>query len=159
MRAYLGLGGGGDDRGLEFLVLPHSVRDGYSADLAGTVLVGPPCAAGKVASDDHLYGQALAFVSDSDHGVGSGYFPVLDYVGCGIQEHRGYLVQHLSLVGYALGQDDIKCRYPVGGYHDYEVVVYGVDIAYLAFVLACLMSEIEVCLCNSFHNRVFYNVL
>ena len=151
MGAYLGLGGRGDDGVLELLVLAHAVGDGYSADLAGSVLVSPPRAAGQVAPDDHLYGQTLALVAYGHHGIGRGYLPVLYDVGCGIQEHGGYLVEHLSLIRYSLGQDDVKCRDPVSSYHRDVAVVDSVDVADFPLVLARLMAETECGLCNCFH--------
>ena len=108
MRADLGLGGGGNDGVFEALVLAHAVGDRHAADLAHAALIGTPSAAAEVAADDHLHREALATYADGDHRVGGGLLPVGADVGRSVEELGGDLVQDLSFVGDAFGQDDVE---------------------------------------------------
>jgi len=80
----------------------------HAADrpLAGLVL--PPGMAREVTPDDHLHLERLALAADGDHRVRHGNLPVREDVGRCIEELGGNLVQHLPLVGNALGQDNVK---------------------------------------------------
>ena len=139
-----GLRGGGDDGDGELLVLLHAFGKGDATERAGAVLVLAPGATGKVAADNHLYAEALAFQTDGYHRVGRGEFPVGDDVGRVVEELGGNLVEHLSLEGDALGQDDVEGRDAVGSDHDHQVVVDVIDVADFAVIDAFLSGEVEV---------------
>ena len=140
--AYFSLGGGGDDGRGELLVFTHALGQGDAANLAHTALVGTPGAAAQVAAHNHFNGEALAHHAHGDHGVGRGEFPVRADVGGGVEELRCNLVEHLTLEGDALGQNDVEGRNAVGGHH-HEAVAQGVDVAHLAVVHGRLAGELE----------------
>ena len=84
--------------------------------------------------------------ADGDHGVGRGEFPVGADVCRGIEELSGNLVEHLSLEGYALGQDNVESRDAVGCYHN-EFVVYEINVAHFTVIHARLAGEVEIRFC------------
>ena len=69
------------------------------------------------------------------------------------------MVEHLSFVGNAFGEDDIECRDAVGSYHNEVVVVDVVDVTHFAVVYAFLCGKIEVCFYNSIHSIYFLGSL
>lgn len=143
--AGVGLGGGGHDGAAgECLVFDHAVGETDAANLAGAGLIVAPCAAGEIAADDHFNSETFTLVTDGDHRVGAGELPVGDDVGGGVEEVGRNLVEHLTLVGDALGEDDVKGRDAVGGDHDHQVVVDSVDIAHFAVIDSGLPWEIVV---------------
>ena len=107
--AFCSLGGRSDDWLGEFLVFLHPLRHLHSADSAFAGFVLPPGVAGKVTADDHLDFERLAFVSDSDHRVRNGNFPVRKDVLCRIQELRCNLVQHLSFEWDSFRENHVEC--------------------------------------------------
>ena len=146
-----GLRRGGDDGLGELLVLDHALGHRHSADGALAGLVLAPCVAREVAADHHLDLEGLALAPYGDHRVGHGDLPVGEDVGRGVEELGRDLVQNLSLVGYALGQDYVKGRDAVGDDHHQITVVDVVNVADLAGVLAALALEGEIGTCDSVH--------
>ena len=142
--ALVSFGGRRDDRLWETLVLPHAFWQLHAAKLAAAVLVGPPGTARKDGAYDHLHFKALAFQSYGHHGVWSGQLPVGADVRGGVQELGGYLVEHLSLEGDALGQHYVEGRDAVCGYHHYQVVIDVVHVAHLSMVNAFLSVEVKI---------------
>ena len=126
-------------------MLLHAVRDLHATDGVLTALVGAPRAAGEVTSNDHLDRERLAETSHGDHRVGGGKLPVGDDVGGGVEKHGGNLVEHLSLIGDALGQDNVESRDAVGGDHHHVFVVDEITIADLAVIDLGLARELIIC--------------
>ncbi len=153
-----GLGGRGDDRLGETLVLAHPLGELHSAELAASRGIFAPGGAGKVAADNHFDGETLAAVPYGRHGVGSGETPVRNDVGRGLQEVACELVEHLSLVGDTFGEDYVEGRDAVCRYHHEDVVVNGVDVADFPVVYGGLAGEGVVGFGESFHCRKYVGV-
>ena len=149
--AFVGLSGGGDDGRGELLVLDHALGQLDAAEGAGAGLILAPGAAGEVAANNHLHAEPFALESHGDHGIGSGELPVGQDVGGGVEELGGNLVEHLTLVGDALGENDIKGGDAVAHHHGHILVVDVVDIAHFAHIEAFLLREIEVGFYYCFH--------
>ena len=117
-----------------FLVLLHAFRQTHAADFAHAALIRPPCRAAEVAAHNHLQGEAFAEHAHGHHRVGRGQLPVGADVRRGVEELCGYLVQYLSLVGDAFGQDDVEGRDAVRSHHDEFLTVDVVHIAHFPVV-------------------------
>ena len=143
----LGLGGRGDDGRGELLVLAHAFRQTDTADLAYTGLVGAPGRAAEIAADNHLDGIALAAIADRHHRVGSGLQPVGADVAGGVQELGRNLIEDLSLVGDAFGQDYIECRDAVRSHHAELFVTQEIHVTHFAVIDFGLSGKGEVGFC------------
>ena len=141
----IGLGGRSDDGLGETLVLAHAFGQLHTTYLAAAVLIVTPCRTGKYTADNHFYTKSLALQTYGNHGVWGSELPVgTDVLGL-VQELGSYLVQHLSLEGYALGQNYIKGRDTVGSHHYHQVVVDVIHIPYLAMIHTLLSFKLEIC--------------
>ena len=145
--ANLGLGGWGDDRSGELLVLAHTVGQFDAADLADTGLVRTPSRTAEVAADNHLDGIALTTVTDGHHRVGSSEKPVGHDVTRGFQKLGCNLVQDLPFVRNAFGQNHIEGRDAVGGNHAKEVFTNKIHVTNLAVIDIGLTGKGEVGFC------------
>ena len=143
----VGFGGRSDDGLWETLVLLHTLRQFHATQFATSVLVFAPCAARQDAADNHLYAESLALQAYGHHRVGGSQFPVGADVAGSIQELCSNLVQHLSLEGNALWQDDVEGRDAVGSHHHHQVVVDIIHVTYFTVVNTLLTLKIEVSLC------------
>ena len=131
----------------ETLVFFHTVRQTNTTNLTATILVFAPCRASEDRTDNHLYTEALTLQTYSDHRVGSGQFPVGADVTGGIKEFGSNLVEHLSFVGNSLRENNVKGRDAVCCYHNHQVIVDVVHVAYLTMIYALLSFKAEVSLC------------
>ena len=102
------LGRRGDDRTGEGLVFTHTFGELDTTEGAFTSLIGPPCRASEVATDDHLDTEGLAAMTQRYHWVGGRDQPVGDDISCSFEEVRGDLIEHLPLVGDALREDHVE---------------------------------------------------
>ena len=143
----IGLGGWGDDRLGETLVLAHAIGQLHAAELPAAVLVLTPGRTCEDGADDHLYAESFAFQTHRYHRVGSGQFPVRTDIRCGVQELGCNLVQHLSFIRNTLGQYHIKRRDSVGCHHYKNVVVDVIDITHLTMIHTLLTIEMEISPC------------
>ena len=153
--SLVSLRGGGNDRCRELLVLDHTLGECDAAKHAIACLVLAPCRAGKIAAHNHLNAEALAFETDGHHRVGSGYLPVGNDVGSGIEEFGSYLVQYLAFERNTFRQDDIKCRDAVADNHCHIFVIDIIYVANLSDVKTFLFREIEI----SFYYCLHYEKL
>ena len=153
--SFVGLGGGGDDGCGELLILDHAFGQLDAAEGACASLIFAPGAASEVAAHNHLDTEAFTFEAHGDHGVGSGKFPIGEDVGGGIEELSGNLVEDLSLVGDALGENDVESRDAVGDHHGHIFVVDVIYIANLAYIEAFLLGKTEVCFNYCVHITFF----
>ena len=145
-----------DDRLRELLVLHHPFRHLHPADCTPACLVLSPRMSGQIPADHHLHFERLALVPYSDHRVRDCYFPVRKDVGCGIQELRRYLVEHLPLERDTFGEDHIECGNPVSGHHDEIFPADVIYITHFSCVFPCLPREMEISLYNCFHHSLKY---
>ena len=68
-------------------------------------------------------------------------------VSSGIKEFGSNLVEYLSFVGNSLWENNVKGRNTVCCYHDHQVVIDVVHVAYLTMIYALLSFKAEVSLC------------
>ena len=147
----VGLGRRCDDGLGEALVLAHAFRQFHAAELATSVLVFSPGAAGEIAANDHLHTEAFSLEAHCDHRVGRCQLPVGHDVGGGVKERGGNLIEHLTLERNALRQDDIEGGDAIGGNHHHEVVVDVVHVTNFAVINALLTGQREISFCQCFH--------
>ena len=140
--AILSLGGGGDNGRGELLIFLHTLGQLHTTNFAHTALVSTPCAATQVATYNHFNGKTLAHQAYSDHGVGGSHFPVGANIGSCIQKLSCNLVEHLTFVRNAFGQNDVESRDTVGCYHD-QTVAQVVHVAYFSMIYAFLSGEVK----------------
>ena len=141
---YVFFGRWGDDRTGEGLVFTHTFGELDTTEGAFTSLIGTPCRASEVATDDHLDAEGLAAMTQRYHWVGGRDQPVGDDISCSFEEVRGDLIEHLPLVGDALREDHVEGRDTVGSDHRYLVSGEEVDITDLAMIDPLLMWEMKV---------------
>ena len=106
----------------------------------------------EVATDNHLDLVGLATVANSYHRVGHGNLPVGKDIGSSIEELCSNLVEHLTLEGDTLGQDNIESRDTVRNNHHEVVVVDVIDITHLAYIVALLSLKLKIVFYNSIHS-------
>ncbi len=141
----VGLGGGGDYRLGETLVLLHAVGKLHAAQLAASGRIFAPCAARQIAAYDHLHAEALAALAHGHHRIRHGQQPVGTYIRRSLKKVGCDLIEYLSLVGNTLRQYHIECRDAVGGYHDQKVVGKRIHVAYFSVVHSRLSGKVEIC--------------
>ena len=142
----------GNDRLGESLVLDHPVGKLHTADLALSGGILAPGAAGKIASDYHLYGESFGTLSHGHHRIGSGQLPVGHYIAGCVEEESGNLVKYLTFIWNTFGQNDIKGRDAVCSHHDESGVVDCVNIAHFAMIDSRLRREMKVGFQQSCHS-------
>ena len=135
-----------NDRSGELLVFFHTLRQLYTTNLAYTAFVSTPCTTAKVATYNHLDGEALTHNAYRDHRVGGGQLPVGADVGSCVQEFGGNLVEHLSLERNAFGQDNIECWDTVGCYHG-QTVAKVINVTYFTMINTLLSRKMEIGFC------------
>ena len=134
-----------DDGRRELLVFLHTLRQTNAADFTDTTLVSTPCTTAKIAAHNHFYGESLAKQTYCNHGIGRSELPVGANVGGSVEELGSNLVEHLTLVRNAFGQNYVESRNAVSSYH-HQAVAEVINIAYLTMINTLLTGEIEISL-------------
>ena len=147
--AFIGFGGGGEDGFVEFAGHFVTGAQGHAADGAG-LLVFFPAGADQVAAHNALNGEQFCLFNE--HGTAFKKFFVLlkfcwkifniggdhvvfNHITGAVEPEFGNHIQHLALVGDAVGHDAIEGRNAVGGYEEVLVakVVHFTNLAGLKF--------------------------
>ena len=144
VRSEVFLGRRGDDGVGQAVVFLEAFGQFDSAEGSPAGLVFAPCVAREVSADDHFHFQGVATASYRNSRMGRAEDPVGQDVRGQLHETGGDAAEHLSFVRNGFGQYHVEGRDAVGGYHDQNVVVQGVHVAYFAAKERFLSREVEV---------------
>ena len=113
--------------------------------------------AGQVAADHHFHLERFAHQTHGGHRIDLGDLPVRNDVSGLVEEAGCDLVEHLSLAGNALGQDDVERGDAVGDYEQDVLSVDVIDVPDFSDILGDLSREVEIGVGDSFHFSFRYS--
>src|SRR5690606_13126289 len=105
---YLGLGGPGNNRMRQLIILLETYVLCHSKQLSASRLVSSPTMLCQVPSHHHLYLEWFASMSYRRIGIRDGDHPIGYYIGSCLQKLSCNLIQDLSFVRNGSWQNHIK---------------------------------------------------